>query len=251
MSFEEDVFVFKHFDVKHGQCAMKVGTDGVLLGAWADTKANYILDIGTGTGILALMMAQKCQNAIIDAIDIDKNAYLQAKENFERSIWSRRLNVFNSSLQDFTTNRERKYDLIICNPPFFIHASKAGNFARSIARHINESLTFDELIDGVKGLLTLDGRLFIILPVKEGGIFIDLCERKNLFCNKIVRVRTKQSKEAKRLLMEISLVRKHMICNEIIIHNDDGSYSSEYAKLTEEFYTHLPERGKILLSLKF
>ena len=180
---------------------------------------------------------------MIDAIDINHHAYLQAAENFKRSDWSKRLSAFHSSLQEYGKVAGKKYNLIISNPPFFIDAMKAGSDARNVARHINESLTFEELIDGVKLLLEDSGRFCVILPVKEGSLFITMCEKKGLFCNHLVHVKTKTTKEAKRLLIEFGFVRKNMLHDELVIHNDDGSYGEKYVKLTEDFYTHLPERG--------
>lgn len=243
MEITETAFSFKHFVVHHDKCAMKVGTDGVLLGAWSCVKgAVEILDVGTGTGVLALMMAQRCE-ALIDAVDINESAYLQARDNFLLSTWSKRLRVYHVSLQDFVVGNEGEYDLIISNPPFFIDAMKGGSDARNIARHINETLTFEELAEGVLSLLKPDGRFCVILPVKEGNLFLEICERAGLYYNKITRVRTKADKHEKRLLLEMSKKRKAIVSDELVIHNEDGSYSKEFVELTKDFYTHFPVRS--------
>src|SRR4051812_30760199 len=148
----ETSFHFKQFTINQDRCAMKVGTDAVLLGSWVKPgNAGKILDIGTGTGVIALMLAQKC-NCHIDAIDIDENAFLQSAENFAKSQWNFKLNCRHQSLQKFSEDHAAEYDLIITNPPYFHHASKPIAESRINARH-SESLTFDELVTGVKKLL--------------------------------------------------------------------------------------------------
>jgi len=239
---EHSVFYFKKFEVKQTQCAMKVGTDAVLLGAWvACSSAKYILDIGTGTGLLALMVAQRSQ-AVIDAIDIDMQAYMHAKENFEASQWRERLHVKQCSVQTFADIANRKYDLIISNPPFFMNAHKSSFVERNVARHFNETLTMVELIQAVIKLLTTDGSFSLILPVKEGGLLIEEGERQGLFVNEIIRVRTKFGKAEKRMLLRFSKVRSKIKTDTLSIQSQDGKYSDEYIQLTREFYTHLPER---------
>lgn len=236
------VFYFKKFEVKQTQCAMKVGTDAVLLGAWvACSNAKYILDVGTGTGLLALMVAQRSM-AVIDAIDINMQAYIQAKENFEASQWRERLYVKQCSVQTYSDIAERRYDLIISNPPFFMNAHKSAFVERNVARHFNETLTMGELIQAVVKLLTPEGSFSLILPIKEGGLIIEEGERQGLFVNEIVRVRTKFGKAEKRMLLRFSKMRSTIKTDIISIQNSDGKYSDEYIQMTREFYTHLPER---------
>ena len=151
---------------------MKVGTDAVLLGSWVDPKsAEHILDIGTGTGLIALMLAQKSP-AEIDAVDIDENACRQAEENFNSSPWAGRVHIFHQSFQEFSTTTKLQYDLVVSNPPYFHHASKPPEEARLNARH-NDQLSFIELAEGVKKILNSSGRFCLILPSKEGFEFID------------------------------------------------------------------------------
>ncbi len=150
---------------------MKVGTDGVLLGAWADCdNAKRILDIGTGTGLIALMMAQRSQ-AQIDAIEIDEHASEQAIENVNRSPWASRVNVINKSLQDYSKVENKAYDLIVSNPPYFQNSMFAPDKKRTDARH-NSNLELEDLLKGAKKLLSNDGKLSIILPYLEGNMFI-------------------------------------------------------------------------------
>lgn len=237
-------FSFKEFKVHQEQCAMKVGTDGVLLGSWVECNysVSNVLDIGTGTGLLALMLAQKC-NALIDAIDIDSNACNQAKENFCNSKWSDRLSVIHRPIQEFAAISNMKYDLIVSNPPFFINAKKSQQLNRNVARHLDDSFTMDDLITSVAKLLSDSGKFFLIQPVKEGSIFMEESEKRGLYVNNITWVRTKEDKEEKRLLLNLSRNKKKIITDYLSIQTKDGKYTDEYIKLTEEYYTHLPERS--------
>lgn len=152
----QQTFIFKKFSIHQHKCAHKVGTDAVLIGSWAKVnEARTILDIGTGTGIIALMMAQKSR-ATIDAIDIEQSSYEQATENASHSIWADRIKVYHTSLQDFANKTTKKYDAIITNPPYFVDSSKAPDEERSHARH-TDTLTFADLISGVKKLLNDTG----------------------------------------------------------------------------------------------
>jgi tRNA1Val (adenine37-N6)-methyltransferase len=240
-NFNQNSFNFKEFSVNQELCAMKVGTDGVLLGSWIDCKnARRILDIGTGTGLLALMIAQKCREAMIDAMDIDDKSYQQAKENFMISPWNNRLRVFHTSIQEFAKQSMEQYDLIITNPPFFVNSQKSLQEERNRARHFDQTLTMHELIESVDLLLSKDGKFCLILPVKEGEVFIRYCEEMGFSINEIVRVKTKENKNVKRLLLAFSRQKKEIKSSSMLIHNMDGGYTDAYIKLTEPFYTHLP-----------
>ena len=215
---------------------MKVGTDGVLLGSWVDpVDADYILDIGTGTGLLALMMAQKC-NGIIHAIDIDPEAYKQAQENFIDSPWRDRMWAFHISLQHYILTCTYRYDLIISNPPFFLHAHKAESESRNIARHLDQSLNIPDLSDGVKHLLKPDGRFCVIFPFREGIKFTEYAETHGLYMNRITRVKTKAQSQDKRIMLELSPIRKSLVEDELIIQDTEKKYTSQYKTLTSEFY---------------
>lgn len=235
----ESVFHFKQFTINQERCAMKVGTDSVLFGAWVDTNnSKHLLDIGTGTGILALMMAQKC-NAIIDAIELDEAACLQAKENIEQSIWAQRINVIHTSLQNFCLNNQTLYDLIIANPPYFVDAHKASGAARNIARHMNETLSINDLLQGVNTMLNNDGRFCVILPYKEGLLFYQQAVKSNLFCSRITRVKTKADKPAKRLMMAFTKNMLPINEDEIIILDKNNHFTKAYMDVTNDFYlTH-------------
>jgi len=230
-------FAFKQFTVKQDKCAMKVGTDAVLLGAW--TKPNgaiNILDIGTGTGIIAMMLAQK-STALIDAIDIDEAACLQAQENVNECKWKERISIHHLSLQALAGSAGKNYDLIVSNPPYFIDSSKASDIERTTARH-TDLLPFEELVDGVLKLLSKNGKFCVILPFKEGELFRDMTERKKLFLCKMTRVKSRADKTTdKRLLMEFGRERKSFSESSIVIEQDERhSYTDEYKELTKDYY---------------
>lgn len=217
---------------------MKVGTDAVLLGSWIRPLDAYnILDIGTGTGIIALMVAQK-STAEIDAIDIDEGAYLQAKENFRISPWFNRLHILQTALQSYSDTCAKRYDLIISNPPYFRQASKPQEEARTTARHA-DTLTFQELIAGVNKLLTPNGRFCVVLPFKEGMEFMDMAQSNGLFCHRLARIHTVADKPEKRLLMEFNRTFGLLTEEEIVIQEDDHSFSRQYVELTKDYYIHL------------
>jgi tRNA1Val (adenine37-N6)-methyltransferase len=235
-------FQFKQFLVRQERCAMKVGTDGVLLGAWVNTgKAEHILDIGTGTGLIALMLAQK-STASIDAIDIDENAFLQAEENFQQSPWPDRLHAIHTSLQEFSAHTTHRYDLIISNPPYFMGAHPAPSEARNIARHMDESLSIEELVDNVKILLHPQGRFCVILPFMEGVKFLEYAETHGLYANYLTKVKTKVEKQEKRMMMEFELERRDLIEDELVIQEEDLTFSEQYVELTKDYYLGLPRK---------
>jgi tRNA1Val (adenine37-N6)-methyltransferase len=233
----ETYFHFRRFTVYQDKCAMKVGTDAVLLGAWTNAGAKRILDIGTGSGVIALMLAQK-SNASIDAIEIDHNAFIQAKQNFESSPWNDRLSCIHQSFQDFSKSTSHKYDLIVTNPPYFHHASKPPVESRLNARHC-DALTFDDLVSGVKNLLTTNGRFCAILPSKEGKEFLEKAQKSQLFCSHLLRVKTKSDKTEKRLIMEFGFRFTTLTDDEIIIQDDEGSFTQQYIDLTKDYYLQL------------
>lgn len=234
MSSQE--FVFKQFKILQDKCAMKVGTDAVLLGSWVNTSnAKTILDIGTGTGIIALMLAQK-SDAAIDAIDIDKNAFVQASENIAGCKWHERIQIHHISLQQYSTECAHKYDLIVSNPPYFVDSSKALEESRTNARHTDQ-LPFAGLLNGVLNLLNPTGSFYVILPTKESLVFRDMAEEQNLFLTKLTRVITLADRPEKRLLMQFEFTKKTVEENSITIEKDERhSYTDEYKELTKDYY---------------
>jgi tRNA1Val (adenine37-N6)-methyltransferase len=232
-------FSFKQFTIYHDKCAMKVGVDGVLLGVWADVAfAKSILDIGIGTGLISLMLAQRC-GANITGIDIDAGAVLQARENVGNSPWSGRVEVLELPLQQFAHTSDRRYDLIVSNPPYFVNSLKAPSESRTTARH-TDTLSHENLIDGASKLLTADGRICLILPVIEALQCVEYAQSKGLFCSKLVKVFPKPNVDAKRLLLELSVASMRRIETELTIESDvRHQYSPDFIALAKDFYLKL------------
>ncbi len=231
-------FHFKQFIVRQDKCAMKVGTDAVLLGSWVSrhelNSVKTILDIGTGTGIIAMMLAQKSE-AKIDAIDIDDNAVMQAKDNVNASIWKDKISIHKISLQDYSKEADQKFDLIISNPPYFDETFKPAEEGRNKARH-TDNLSFEDLADGVRILLSEHGKFYVILPLTEGTIFIEKMRVEGLFLNEIMRVKSRKEKPEKRLMMQFSFHKTEVITTELFIHEDDNAYSEAYIEMTKDYY---------------
>jgi tRNA1Val (adenine37-N6)-methyltransferase len=227
-------FRFKQFSIVQDRCAMKVNTDGVLLGAWADVDgAKTILDIGTGTGVIALMMAQRNPAAIIDAIDIDADAFAQAGENFLDSLWSERLYAYHISLQNYFP--DKKYDLIISNPPYFVDDYKTDNHQRNIAKH-SVSLSYKELVSGLNRLLSDHGGAFLVLPAFNLQLFESLALAENLFITKLTEVIAVEGKSPYLVLIRLGREQKGYSQSSIVIQNEEGIFTNEYKGLTKEFY---------------
>ena len=227
-------FRFKQFSLSQDWCAMKVNTDGVLLGAWADVNgATNILDIGTGTGVIALMMAQRNPEASIDAIEIDADAFAQAGENFLDSLWSERLYAYHISLQDF--NPQKRYDLIISNPPYFVDDYKTENHQKNIAKH-SVSLSYEELISGIDRLLSSSGDAFLVLPAFNLQLLESFASDKKLFITKVTEVVAIEGKAPYLVLIRLNREKRDYLKSTIVIQNKDGLFTDEYKSLTKEFY---------------
>ncbi len=229
-------FRFKKFTVIQERTAMKVGTDGVLLGAWADTtSANTILDIGTGTGVIALMMAQR-SNATITGIEIEKNASEEASMNALNSPWSQQIKIVNSSLQLFC-KKSNSFDFIISNPPFFANSQKSKSERLAMAKH-NYLLPPADFIKCSVEMLKISGKLAVILPADSTGSFIKLANKNSLFLQRLTEVRPNPFKKTHRYLLEFS----NLVCTQIkkdviVIHNEEGSdFTAQYKTLTQDFY---------------
>ena len=213
---------------------MKVGTDGVLLGAWADLESSAsILDIGTGTGLIALMAAQRNPSAQIDAIEPEPNAWQQAQENIASAPWNERIRVYHTPLQEFVPSV--LYDSIICNPPFFVHSTLAPDAGRTMARH-SDSLPHDILIRKVKDLLQPDGNFYVILPTEEAGLFIRNAGKSALYPQHITYVLPNPGKPHKRLLIKFTSRQIQVREDELIIEISRHNYSEKYIALTRDFY---------------
>ncbi len=230
-------FQFKQFTVYHDKCAMKVGTDGVLLGAWADVEGvTHALDIGTGSGLVALMIAQR-SNASVTGIDIDKGAYTQSKENFERSEWTNRLQVYHKSLQEFANNYVgEKFDLIVSNPPYFQNSYKPPRKDRSLARH-SDQLTLKELIENADRLLSEEGKLSLVLPFETRDNLWVIAKERGLVVTKFTAVYPKPGKPAKRCLFQLERHVDARKEDELWIEEGDRhEYSEGFKRLLKGFY---------------
>lgn len=232
-------FHFKQFSIDDSKCAMKVGTDSVLLGSWADLNgASHILDIGTGSGLIAIMAAQR-SNAIITAIDIDKDCYLQASDNFSNSAWSERLFCIHAGLADFVKSdivNDTHYDHIISNPPWFTQSLKSDNHSRNRARH-NDDLPPEELIHSAASLLTEKGRFSLIIPFSDKDYITNLSQSNGLFPSRELIVIPRFGKSPNRVLIEfIKGLRTETDTQTLTIRDALGNYTPEYCHLTTEFY---------------
>jgi tRNA1Val (adenine37-N6)-methyltransferase len=218
---------------------MKVGTDAVLLGAWViPNGSKQILDIGTGTGVVALMLAQKTQ-ATIDAIDIDEDAFSQAKQNVNESKFISQISVIHTSLQNYSKATDKTYDLIVTNPPYFEQSLKSTDEQRSFARHA-DVLPFEELIDGVIKLLNVKGKFCLILPTLEAEKFRIMAQKKGLFLSKLLRVKSKINKDSdKRHLMQFEFTPTEFSEQTIAIELDERHhYTDDYKELTKDYYVN-------------
>jgi len=221
--------------IKQEGAAMKVGTDGVLLGAWANVEnAKSVLDIGTGSGVIALMIAQRC-NAKIQAVEIDASSALQAGHNFEQTPWGNRLSVSDVSVQEYSKDSATQFDLIVSNPPYFNKSLKSPSPERTLTRHTDE-LSNTDLLESVSKLLQPDGRFCAIFPYTEGNLFIAEAVNYGLFCNKKLFIQTKPDKPIIRILTEFSFHKKRLPENNLSIHTSEGDYTEEYKRLTTDFY---------------
>jgi len=231
-----DYFTFKEFTIFQDKSAFKVGTDGVLLGAIADVSdVTRILDIGTGTGLISIMLAQRCPAAEIISIEPDTKSYIQACENVSRCVWKKRIKILNTDLQSYCPETE-KFDLIITNPPFFADSLKNPDPRKSAARH-NDSLTTTDLLKGVSGLLEERGRFELILPYVEGNIFIAEAQEYGFYCNNIVKIKPLPSAEIRRLILRFSKTRQKASERFLTIeHGKRHEFTEEYIDLTRDFY---------------
>ena len=226
-------FRFKQFAVEQDDVAMKVGTDGVLLGAWADCDgAKRILDIGTGTGLIALMLAQRNAEAEIHAVEIDETATHRARSNFDMSLWAERLEVENCAIQEF--NPAEKFDLIVSNPPYFVDSLLPPDAKRSTARHTPD-LSFEELDKAVCRLLDEDGRFALILPTTEFEKYLSITR---LYLVRRCDVYPKIGADVKRVMAEFTKREATAVKHETVTIEVEkrGDYTDEYRALTKDFY---------------
>lgn len=231
----EEIFRFKKFEIIQNEFVHKVGTDGVLLGAWVEiNNVNRILDIGTGTGLIAIMLAQRLEGkAKIHGIEINSNAFELANRNINNCEYRDSINLSNSKLQGFKSSSP--FDLVVCNPPFFINSLKPPEADRQQQRH-SDNLTFEEILTAITSLLSPAGRLGLILPVEEGKIFIDLAQNFGLNLSRQCDVFSKEGKQQERLLLEFSYRVTRIQRSYLTIMNNEGEWTKAYQSLTKDFY---------------
>ncbi|NQZ45222.1 MAG: methyltransferase [Flavobacteriaceae bacterium] len=229
-------FRFKQFQVAQERTAMKVGTDGVLLGAWTEiSEADSILDIGAGTGLIALMLAQRSTAETIDALEIDPDAFEQCVENFEASPWGDRLFCYHAALQEFVGEIDDSFDLIVSNPPFYSEGMSSGDARRDQARQ-NDFLPFDVLIAGAAQLLAPQGSFAVVVPYSEYESFVALAEAMKLYPNRVTHVKGNPDVPFKRSLLQFSRTKMPLEPAELIIETERHRYTEAYSGLTRDFY---------------
>ncbi|WP_299124971.1 methyltransferase [uncultured Tenacibaculum sp.] len=233
-------FKFKEFTVDQDKTAMKIGTDAVLLGAWCNLGEfpDAILDIGSGTGVISLMLAQRSDAMTIDAVEIDEGAYEQTVENFEQSDWGDRLFCYSATFNDFAeemAEEEEVYDVIVSNPPFYTDDFETKDEARNKAR-FTSSLTFEDLLAGVSKILSTNGLFSVIIPFKEEKSFVQLAKENELFVQRVCRVKGNETSEIKRSMLTFSFQEQEVKEEELIIEKERHQYTDAYIELTKDFY---------------
>lgn len=233
-------FHFKQFTIHQDRCAMKVGTDGVLLGAVASLKnhPSSILDIGAGTGLIALMLAQRSSSENIDAIELDENAYEQCVENFEDSPWADRLFCYHASFQEFYGEMEERYDAVVSNPPFFSENVTSGNSARDKARQ-NSALPFEHLFEGLEKVLAKNGVFSMIIPISEEKLVLELARQIGLFPFEILRIKGNPNVPFKRCILQFSYTETPISEKVLIIESERHQFTQAYVNLTKDFHLKL------------
>ena len=227
-------FRFKKFTVRHDRSSMKVGTDGVLLGAWADvTGAARVLDVGTGCGVIALMIAQRTpETTVVTGIDIDEMSVCQARENAAASPWAGRVDIIAADVRSYSGGR---FDLIVSNPPFHEEDTACPVAARHAARH-TDSLSYQELTHAASRLLADDGLLSVVLPADARSRFVAAAINAGLYLTRLTAVHTKPGIPPKRVLMSFSRRQSETREDSLFIEAEDGTFSPDYVSLTKDFY---------------
>lgn len=230
------IFRFKEFTINQDLAPFKVGTDGVLLGSLCSKiKANRVLEIGTGTGLIALMIAQN-NDGLVDAIEINEEAYKIAQYNINQSNWASRINCTRIALQQFVMGNSNKYDLIVCNPPFFENSKRSKNESKNVARHTH-CLTTNDLISCSQKILNPTGKIIVIYPYTQMDHIINTADKWSLHCSAKWNVKPTPYKPPKRIILQFEKTKKKLQETTIVIEqNGRHQYSEEYIRLTEPYY---------------
>jgi tRNA1Val (adenine37-N6)-methyltransferase len=231
------MFQFKQFSVDQTGCAMKINTDGVLLGAiTTGNNPARILDIGTGTGVIALMLAQKFTKAQIDAVEIDTSAAKTAMGNFKNSVFNEQLNIFPISVETFFNEHpDKKYDLIISNPPFYLNSLASPKEKKTLAKHTDEYF-FEGLMKGITGHLTPNGLCWLILPVQTATLIKDLARQNGLFLHRSIAIRSFENSESHREIVCFGFKEVSPEITKLTIYNSVNIYSEEYKQLLQPYF---------------
>ncbi len=232
-------FRFKQFTINQDKCAMKVGTDGCLLGAWADLRQSHkILDVGCGSGLIAIMAAQRCSEAYITGIELDKDAASQARENADASPWSERMNIIHKDFLQYAP--DEKFDTILSNPPYFVGSMKCPDDKRSKARH-DDSLASDALLAHACELLLEGGKLSVVIPAEQSEIWNKQALSVGLHLTRITFIHTRATAAPKRVLMEFTKGENAttLLKKDFVLEEEPGKYSEEATRLLQPFYLKL------------
>jgi tRNA1Val (adenine37-N6)-methyltransferase len=233
-----DIFKFKQFVVDQSGCAMKINTDGVLLGAVADgSEASAMLDIGTGTGVISLMLAQRFKAAKIDAVEIDAAAAQTAAANFTNSPFNQRLSLHHASIQDYFNHYpDSKYDLIVSNPPFHIYSLESPEAKKNLARHTDKSF-FSQLIKGVAQHLKPSGTCWLVLPLQTSALVKSYAQDNSLCVQQVISLQSYPHVAPHREMLTIGINKTKTTEQKFVIYNEPKVYSEEYVAALKDFFT--------------
>ncbi len=231
------VFQFKQFSVDQSNCGMKVNTDAALLGSLAQNESvDRILEIGTGTGVIAMMLAQRYRNAQIDAVEIDSAAAETAEQNFRNSPFSAKIGLIHSSFEQHFSENSVKYDLIVSNPPYFINSLQSGDPSQRIARHTNKDF-FHNLINGAKEHLTATGRMYLILPLDTADLVKNLTAGSELNILELINIHSFHESKPFRCILVIGLIRQTTAVRKVVIYEQQNVYTEQYRNLLKDYLT--------------
>ena len=229
-------FHFQQFSLFHHRSTMKVGTDAVLLGIWTDLRSvEEVLDIGTGCGIIPLLLAARSADVKVDAVELDAVSYEEASGNFSQSPFSDRLQAFHADINRFVPEGDKRYDLVISNPPFFINDHRPEHKGRKLARHA-DTLRYDQLVAAVLRLMKPGGRFSVVLPYRESKVFLELAGQAGLFLQRQMLIFPKPCKEPNRVNLLLGASAAHPETEKFNIRNEDGSFTQQYLDMVKNYY---------------
>lgn len=229
-------FFFKKFGLFHHRSTMKIGTDAILLARWTEvTENDYVLDIGTGCGLIPLMLAQKGIKSA-DAVEIDRDSYEEAAQNFSNSAWKKRIFAINDDIKHYSEVCTKKYDLVVSNPPFFFGDNIPEKTKKGLARHTN-TLSYRDLLNSVKKLMKQDGRFSLVLPARESTTFLQEAENQGFFLEKEIKIVPIEGKEPNRINMQLIVNQVDKVNSEtFVLRNPDHSFTKEYKDFLKDYY---------------